>query len=396
MKNDESLILTNIVEIRDLKGKRCIISLAHMPYHPAGGGQPGDSGTLEGEEFLGKVKDCVLVDGKKFLDVHIIKGVPKVGVKIKASVDEERHRVLSRMHTGEHILSRILEREVEGLRVNKVNISEEESSIYLSYHGTLDWGKIFDAEEKANEIIQKDLPVYVKNLTKEEAKAMEGLKINIDRIKGDTVRVVVVPEFDLIACSGSHVRSTLEVGGVLVTGFNGSPPNWSVSFTVHVDKYLQNYSKAVRKLMRKIGCPLDKLESVFTSLQEERKNLSNAIDKARKYINLPWEKDSFGDIDFHYTLVEEVLADMCSPAIKKKILESPKSIVLCLFKDQTSEGVARFIMARGESCSIDIRDFLKESTTLKAKGGGAPDWVQGITECHSMKEWRLALQEYYL
>jgi alanyl-tRNA synthetase len=393
MRNDENL--TNIVEVRDLKGKRCIISLAHMPYHPAGGGQPGDSGTLEGEEFLGDVRDCLLVDGRKFLDVHIIKGVPKVGMKVKASVDEERHRVLSRMHTGEHILSRVLETEIEGLRVNKVNISEEESSIYLSYDGNLDWEKLFSAEEKANEIIQKDLPVYVKNLTKEEAKAMKDLKINIDRIKGDTVRVVVVPEFDLIACSGSHVGSTLEVGGIFVTGFNGSPPNWSVSFTVHVDKYLQNYSKAVRKLMRKIGCPLDKLESVFASLQEERKNLSNAMDKARKYICLPWEKDSFGDADFYYALVEGALADMCSPAVKKKVLESPKSIVLCLFKDQASEGSARFIMARGESCNIDVRDFLKGSPTLKAKGGGASNWVQGITECVSMKEWRIALQKYY-
>jgi len=384
---------SEIVEVKDLKGKKCLLSLSHMPYHPAGGGQPGDSGKLEGEELLCIVKDCLLIDGKKFLDVKLVKGTPKVGTKVEVFVDEERHKTLSRMHTGEHILSKVLETSLEGLSVNKVNISEEESSIYLSYNGELDWGKLFHAEEKANEVIQKGLPVHVENLPKEKAKALEGLKINLERIKGDAVRIVTIPGFDLIACSGSHVSSTSEVGGVLVTGFNGSSPNWSVSFTVHVDKYLQSYGKVARKLMRKIGCPLDKLESVYSSLQEERHSLSSVIDKARKYISLPWGKLSLGDIDFYYVCVEDVLADMCSPAVKKKVMESPRSAVLCIFKDQPTEGPARFIMARGESCEIDIREFISHPT-LKTKGGGAENWVQGITGCPSLDVWKKALKEY--
>jgi len=387
--------MAEIVEIRDLKGKRCLLSLSYSPFRPSGGGQPGDSGMLEGEDLICEVRDCLAIEGKTFLDVRLVKGTPSIGMKVKTQVDEERHKLLSRMHTGEHVLSKILETVFDGLSVNKVNIAEEESTIYLSYNGELDWENLFEAEEKANEIIRKDLPVYIESVPKEKAEKMDDLKINLSRIKDATVRVVVIPGFDLIACSGSHVKRTSEIGKILVTGFNGSPPNWSVSFTVHSERYLQNYARTARKLIRRIGCPLDKLEAVYLSLQDDKKDLLNVIDKARKYINIPWEKETFCDIDFHYVFMEEALIDVCVPNVKKTVLEHPNSVVLCIFKNP-SKNVARFIMARGDSCKINVKDFLKSNPVLETKGGGAESWVQGITKCLSFETWKESLKEYCL
>lgn len=55
-----------------------------------GGGQPGDTGDLVGEEFLAEVRDGREEDGVVWLDVTCRRGVPREGFAVEARVDLAR------------------------------------------------------------------------------------------------------------------------------------------------------------------------------------------------------------------------------------------------------------------------------------------------------------------
>jgi len=382
------IMLTHIAEIIETKGKRALVALEENSFRPSGGGQPGDSGILRGDGFEAEVEDCRYQDGRPLLYLRIKRGKPETGMTVDAKVDLQRKHVLSRMHTGEHILSRILEDFNPGLKVTKVAIGEEESTISLSYEGKIDWDVLFKAEEKALDIIRADMPVNISFVERQKAQTIENLKINWDRVEDPEIRVVSIPDFDVIACSGTHTDSTGDVGGILVTGFKGSPPEWSASFTVHRERYLSEYSYVMRPLLRSIGCPLKKLSHVYESLQQERKQLLKALDKARNMLDLPWNYQDLGSCKLQYLFLEGLPMDMILPSVKEALDED--TIVLALAGKEP--GKASFVLARGATaCAFDLRHFIRDNPELGARGGGSPEWVQGETSETSMDKWLAAL-----
>ncbi|MFP4482739.1 MAG: alanine--tRNA ligase-related protein [Thermovirgaceae bacterium] len=379
---------TRITEVVESKGKRALVALEKNIFHPAGGGQPGDAGSLKSDAFEAEVLDCQYRGGIPILLLRVKKGRPEPGMTVDAEVNLDRNHLLSRMHTGEHILSRILEDSHPGLQVFKVAIGEEESTISISYDGNIDWDVLFDAEEKALEIIRADLPVNVEIVEREKAEMIEALKINWERVEDPEIRVVSIPDFDIIACSGTHTKSTGDVGGVLVTGFKGSPPDWSVSFTVHRERHLAEYGRVVRPLLRSVGCSLEKLPHVYESLQQERKQFLKVLDKARNMLELPWNSEDMGPCTLWYLFLEGLPMDMLVPSVKEIMDE--KTIALALAGKEP--GKASFVLAGGTACSTDLREFIRGHPELKARGGGAPEWVQGETGETSTKKWIDALK----
>lgn len=380
-----------IKEMLEAHGKKALVVLDENPFHPSGGGQPGDCGLLSGEGFEAEVKDCFIRDGVPVLQLKIKKGQVARDMAVEAVVDVERNRVLSRMHTGEHILSRILENRYEGLHVYKVAISEEESTISLSYDGEINWEMLFWAEERAQEIVMKDMPVQIQVMSREKAMEIQDLKINWERVQDSGIRVVSIPGFDTIACSGTHTASTGQVGGVLVTGFRGSAPEWSVDFTIHRERYLTAYSRVMRPLLRNIGCPLEKLPGVYETLHKERRELFKSLDKLKNMVLLPWERNEWDGISILSVVVENLPVDLITPSVRKKMETGSASIIFALSVD--GPGKASFVLAREASIEVDLRTFIKDNPQLGVRGGGGPQWVQGMTSETSSKAWLKALEK---
>ena len=265
---------TKIMKIIDSTEKVIKIIVDPNPFHPAGGGQPGDTGCLRAENFLAHVIDCQKEGEEIVLYIKVKSGTIHENMQVESFVDLERQWLLSRMHSGEHVISKVLENTYPELHIYKVDVGTESTAVYLRYPHELNWEILFKAEEDANEVIKKDLPVTVDVLSPEDAKKMIDLKANWERIgENDLVRVVTIPDFDMIACSGTHVCRTSDIGGVFIEGFNGRAPEWEFRFTVHREEAMRKESYVMRKLLRTIGCPLEKLEEVFKRLQMENKAL---------------------------------------------------------------------------------------------------------------------------
>ncbi|MDR1377506.1 MAG: alanyl-tRNA editing protein [Synergistaceae bacterium] len=400
-----------IVDVLELSNKKAKIVLENSPFHPSGGGQPGDTGTLRTEGFRAEVRDAhkhedsiedsiekKLSDSrssrlagspfyKTILDLTLIEGKPKPGMEVVTEVDTARNMILSQMHTGQHLFSRLQENACEGLETLKVNIGVDESVVYVRYDGPLTWESLFELEEKTAAVIRADLPVESFLTSREEAEKIPELKAKWDRIHDERIRVVRVAGIDATACAGTHVKRTGEIGGFLVTGFNGSAPDWEVRFTVEKEVRVREYTRVMRRLLRDVGCRPDQLGEVFARQKAENAFLRQVTDKVRPYISIVWEEREVGNYPLYFALLSGLTKELLSIPARNCVAEHPNAFCLVLIPDTSINTPFPFILLRGAELPVDLLGLLKKFPELEARGGGKADWLNGTTTQRSLSVW---------
>lgn len=379
-----------VLEAKPQGGKRFLLTVSGVrDMHPEGGGQPGDSGNFSWDGGEGVILNTLKNGGADLiLDVTVKKGQPSQGDAIQIVRDDRRHNVLTRMHSGEHVLSRVMEDMKPGLRVYKVAVGEEKTSVYLNYDGDIDWDFLFSAEAEARSVIRSALPVDIIEMPIDEAKSMEGLKARWDRVKDDTIRVVKIGDFDLNACSGTHVHDTSVVGELCVESFKGSSPEWEVVFSLG-DRF-GYYSREMRRLVSGLHCGSDEVGKIIRRLSDENSRLKKQLAKVGPYVVLPWEEADLNGIKLSCSSPMGIPGELVSGAVRRRAEESG-GVVLALMDDGESKKIP-FILLDSQKL-LDTKKLLS-SPELDARGGGKGGMVSGQTGCRSMATWvRMCLQE---
>lgn len=195
------------------------IVLDQTHFYPEGGGQPADHGRLEWEDGSA---DVVGVQ-KKGGDVrHYIENVdgdlPDAGSTVQGTIAEERRQNHRRMHTAQHVLSRVVLDEY-GASVSGNQIHENWSRIDFEPASFAE-EDIRKIEEKTNDILSRDIPVHKTEMPRDELedRITDG-RSNLDLIPDhvDPLRAVEIEGVDLCPCGGTHVDSLSEIGRVHIT-----------------------------------------------------------------------------------------------------------------------------------------------------------------------------------
>ncbi|MDR2137685.1 MAG: hypothetical protein LBO68_05280, partial [Synergistaceae bacterium] len=214
-----------------------------------------------------------------------------------------------------------------------------------------------------------------------------------DRIHDERIRVVRVAGIDATACAGTHVERTGEIGGFLITGFNGSAPDWEVRFTVEAEERVREYTRAMRRLLREVGCRPDQLEDVFARQKAENTLLRQATDKVRAYVSIPWEERETGGHPLYFAALPGLTKELLSTPARNCVAEHPDAFCLVLMPDASVSSSSPsspfpFILLRGARLPLDLSGFLKKFPELEARGGGKSDWINGTTTQKSLSVWR--------
>ncbi|MCC5969745.1 MAG: alanyl-tRNA editing protein [Pararhodobacter sp.] len=184
-------------------------------FYPMGGGQPGDSGTLEWKGGRLTIVDTVKAgDGVALVPEAGGGGLPAVGDTVKMTLDWERRFAHMRVHTALHLLSVVLPLPVTGGAI-------------AAGKGRLDFDMPEAPDDKdalnaaLNALIARDLPVSEGWITDAELEANPSLvkTLSVQPPKGQgRVRLIRIgtetAPVDLQPCGGTHVGSTLEIGPV--------------------------------------------------------------------------------------------------------------------------------------------------------------------------------------
>lgn len=204
--------------------KAQFIVLDRTCFYPSSGGQPWDEGTMtrlpDGKafrvvfagKFSGNISHEIEAEGDEF----------KPGDKVKCALEWERRYKLMRSHTAAHIISAIIHQET-GAMITGNQLNTDKCRIDFSVP-EFDREKLKGYEEKANEIVQKGLPVTFESRSRDEVlkdpamvKLAKGLEHLPPEIK--VLRLVRIGGLDCQADGGTHVKSTSEVGKIKFVDF---------------------------------------------------------------------------------------------------------------------------------------------------------------------------------
>lgn len=196
------------------------VVLDRTAFFPTGGGQPYDSGTLNGLSILD-----VAIEGDVIL--HTVKEPIAVGTKADGQIDAAVRRARMAAHTGEHLLSAVLWRR-HGLRNVGFHLGKDE--VTCDFDGVLDEAALTAAEEEVNRLIRENHPVTATYPAPETLAALD-YRSKLDLT--ENVRIVAVGkdgEIDRCACCAPHVKATGEIGILRII----AKENWKGGMRLHL------------------------------------------------------------------------------------------------------------------------------------------------------------------
>jgi alanyl-tRNA synthetase len=177
------------------------IYLDRTAFYPTSGGQLSDTGRLGGIEVLDVVDEDERI-------AHLL-AAPLDGDRVEGRVDWPRRFDHMQQHTGQHLLSAVVA-ERFGWPTVSVHFGDDASTLDLDVE-SITPEQIAAVETRANEIIWEGRPIIV---SFERAEDAAGLRKASTR--GGTLRVVSIRDLDRSACGGTHVRTTSEIGPLLI------------------------------------------------------------------------------------------------------------------------------------------------------------------------------------
>jgi alanyl-tRNA synthetase len=201
-----------VVEATPDQNGRVRVVLDRTAMYPTSGGQPFDTGELAWD---GRAFRVIEVADREPDDtiVHLVEGGEGLaaGMRVTCRIDEERRRDHMQQHSGQHVLSAAFVR-LFGLPTVSFHLGEEVCTIDLETN-SLAPKQVEQAERLANRIVTEDRPVVIRYASPEEARQMGVRKLPP---RTGTIRLIDISDFDLTACGGTHVRTTGQIGAILL------------------------------------------------------------------------------------------------------------------------------------------------------------------------------------
>lgn len=187
------------------------IVLETTPFYAESGGQVGDIGVLE---FNGSRVDVIDTKKENNLFIHFTTELPtSLEGAVFAKVNTSNRKNISAHHSATHLLHAAL-RQVLGSHVAQKGslVNASQLRFDFSHFAKVSEDEMKQIENIVNEKIRENIPVVIKEMTKDEAVGMGAMALFGEKY-GDTVRVVIMdPNYSIELCGGTHVGGTGELG----------------------------------------------------------------------------------------------------------------------------------------------------------------------------------------
>jgi alanyl-tRNA synthetase len=366
-----------VVERAD-EGRR--IYLDRTAFYPTSGGQQFDTGWLASSPGAGYEEAAAVVDvvdeGGRI--AHVL-SAPFVGERALGRVRWARRFDHMQQHSGQHLLSAVFQ---ERMGLATIGVHFGESSSTLDLDGTPSAEGVRGVEALANAIVFENRAVTA---SYEEAASAAPLRKASTR--EGTLRIISIGELDRSACGGTHVRSTGEIGPVLLRKLERVRKATRVEFVCGgravqraradleaLSQVGMLLSTAIDDVPQVVGARLAELKQAQSALREVR--AAHAASRARElYQAASAAPGDAAGLRWHVERHESVgLEELRGLGQAYASLPHAVFVGVC-------ERPPTLLLATAEDSGLHAGNLLKAALAAAGgKGGGSPRLAQGSVE----------------
>ncbi|MGB7439344.1 MAG: DHHA1 domain-containing protein [Candidatus Acidiferrum sp.] len=344
------------------------VLLDQTAFYPSSGGQPNDLGRV-GEARILDVRD----DGEEI--AHLVDREVADG-NVDCQLDWERRFDHMQQHTGQHLLSAMFQ-ERYGLPTVSFHLGEELCTIDL--RGREPSGDVLQgAQRAANAIIFEDRPIHVRYGTADQL-AERGVRKEVER--EGILRVIEIEGADLQPCGGTHVKSTGQIGVVLVRRCMKIRQDWRVEFVCggRASRLAGEDFQLLRRIAERLSCGPEEAVGAIEKIAAERdagfKNFRGALEelaKARAELMVAGVAPGEDGVRCVVALLREEHPELLV-LLANELAKHEKTVALL-----AHEGTGQMVFAQSPGNAADLGAVLKQVLAAMAgKGGGTRDFVRG-------------------
>ena len=240
--------------------------LDRTAFYPTSGGQPFDLGSLNG------VGVREVVDEEDRI-AHILEA-PLQDAEVEGQVDWTRRFDHMQQHTGQHLLSAVLV-ELFDIPTLSFHMGPAASTIEVKTE-SLEPKRVERAEERCAEIVGEARTVKIAYKTN----SIE-LRLRKASDRPGPLRIVYIYGIDRSACGGTHVRSTAEIGPILVRRLEKIRGNVRIEFVCGLRALRQSRAdfRALSEISRSFSAPLEDTPALVAAQIEKAKTLEKTCQR---------------------------------------------------------------------------------------------------------------------
>lgn len=342
------------------------VYLDETAFYPTSGGQPHDLGTINGVPVI----DVIDEDDRI---VHVLGAPLPAGDAVSGRIDWARRFDLMQQHTGQHLLSAVFE-DLFGHKTVSVHFGPDYSTLDLDTE-LVTHQQMLEAEARANALVGEARPVAV---TFEDARTATGLRKPSDR--EGALRIVSIDAIDRSACGGTHVRTTAEIGPILLRSNENIRKATRIEFVCGQRAVLRARKdyESLRAIATSLSSSLDDAAGLVGAQADRLKESDSARKKLAQELATYRARERYdasaADATGVRTIVMRDAATMDdAKAIAQAAFALPKVVVVGAVAAPPS-----VLVAASEDSGVDAGKRLKATlAAVNGRGGGSPRLAQG-------------------
>ncbi len=333
-------------------------------FYPESGGQPWDTGKLNGIQVI-----QVIEDGDKIL--HVLERELSDNT-VTGQIDWERRFNHMQQHAGQHVLSQAFFQIAAGETVS-FHLGEDYSTVEIDTRGVTS-DQLREIEDTANRVVMENVPIRSSLVDEND---IERIPLRKPPAKSGTLRIIEVDNFDHSACGGTHPQRTGEIGLIKITGSENIRNNVRFQFLCGwralrdyrlKNDVLMETAQKLSSAPQDLPVMLEKNQMETKELRKENKNLRSELARLEAE---EIARTAGGGV------VPRIFPDKSPEELRFTALNIIRNKGFCVLFGIPLEERVHIILARSEDVDLDMRELMAEiSSEIEVKGGGRPSLVE--------------------
>lgn len=355
-------------------GSQYDVLLDRSAFYPTSGGQPFDTGTLEGVP----VTDVNVEAGEVW---HTVTQPLHEGQPVHGRIDWPRRFDHMQQHAADHMIASALHRLMGGVTIG-LHISADVSTIDVAMPGgatRISPEDVRRIENDVNERVQRDVPV---RCWFPEAAELAALPLRKAPTVDEHVRIVAIGTDEMVACGGTHPATAGQLGLVKIVSVTPARGKMRVAFLAG-QRAMADYARcaeAAHSAAALLSTGVDSLTDAVAALQEKLRQAEYDLTSLRREQLLSQAEQMIAGAealpDGTRLVARFVEADAALLRdLASQLIEVPGVIALL---GAMNGAQTMYVFGRSADVQCDMGALLRDSAKpLGGKGGGRPDFAQG-------------------